>query len=327
MFRRVSALLPVVLAGCPSPPGEPAWESSVDLSDGAGAILGIWGTSRDDVWAAGGNQETMSAPGAGAVFHFDGDDWTSESLPADIDMLNWVFGVDGEVWVCGNGGTTARYVDGNWSMVDTPTDFPLWGLWGTAADNLWTVGGDPFGDTPVLLHWDGDSWGDVTLPMLDREVPALFKVWGAAEDDAWAIGQRGLVLHFDGGEWTQVDAGTTSDLISLFGVGADDILVVGGRSNATMLRWDGGAWTVEENPLPGLNGVWMGEDGDAIVAGNLGAYANIPAQSFEFTEEDVDVGPVVLHGIYGFDDGARFVGGGNLLNPAPWNGVLMQYLP
>jgi hypothetical protein len=327
---RVSRALVVAsfaVAGCPQDPPPTKWETGLDLGRDEGAVFGIWGRARDDVYAAGGNVESADADGAGVVFHFDGSDWTREALEG-TDMLNWVFGTDnGDVWVTGYGGQAARLRDTSWERIDTPTDEPLWGLWGPAHDDLWAVGGDPFASDPVIVHYDGSAWTQVVLPVLDREVPALFKVWGSAGDDVWAVGQRGLVLHYDGSTWEQTDAGTQSDLISLWGRGPDDVLVVGGRSNGVLLRYDGTDWTEEQTALAGLNGVWMDAEGEATVAGMLGATAAIEAGSFAYEEEDVGVSPLTLHGVFGFDDGARFLGGGDILSAAPWQGVLVQHLP
>ncbi|NJK33030.1 MAG: hypothetical protein HC927_11815, partial [Deltaproteobacteria bacterium] len=50
------------------------------------------------------------------------------------------------------------------------------------------------------------------------------------------------MLHWDGSAWTQELAGTSADLISLWGSGDDDVLAVGGRANGVLVRWDGSAW-------------------------------------------------------------------------------------
>ncbi|MCA9684458.1 MAG: hypothetical protein KC457_19850, partial [Myxococcales bacterium] len=135
-------------------------------------------------------------------------------------------------------------------------------------------------------------------------------------------------FHFDGSAWTQQLAGTSRDLISLWGTGPDEIISVGGRANGIIARYDGSAWSSETiGELPGLNGVWMAEDGTAFAVGVDGIVIEIEPGGFEWTELDRSVRPDTLHGAFGLADGSRFAVGGNLLFSPPWTGVIVQWLP
>lgn len=294
------------------------FEEPFDATD-EGAFLSVWGRMTGDVWAVGGQPE------AGVAWRRTGEDWSR--LPVeDGPLLNWVHGVGDDVWMVGNGGRALR---GNGeTFAETPTghDRPLWGVWAAAADDVWAVGGeardDGTPDEPVLQRWDGESWTRLDLPPLDRDIRALFKVWGTGPDNVIAVGARGVIIRWDGTEWSQEPSGTAADLISLWGRSPDDILVVGGRSNGELVRWDGASWTAEKTILAGLNGVWMDAAGDAWVAGVGGALARVPAGGFEF-DKLRGIPRTVLHATWSRDD-VLWVVGGSLNDSPPWTGLVLE---
>ena len=71
-----------------------------------------------------------------------------------------------------------------------------------AADDVWAVGhfktvnpaGGHVGQQPLALHWDGSTWEQ----MDSGTSQDLWGVWGTGENDVYAIGNSGTILHFDG---------------------------------------------------------------------------------------------------------------------------------
>lgn len=318
----------LIVSGCEPEPTPPAqWETGLETDESFGTLLSVWGPSRSEVYAVGGN------PAAGAMVLFDGSTWTEQTLPDGFPLANWVFGVpdaDGGtiLWVSGNDGMLARRDASGWTSMDLGTTSDLWGIWGTADDDMWTVGGDLPGDEPVLAHYDGSAWSLMGIPALDRESDALFKVWGSGPSDVFSVGQSGVILHFDGSEWTQQLAGTASDLISLWGTGPNEVVAVGGRATGVIARYDGQAWeSAKIGMLPGLNGVWLDAAGEGFAVGVDGITIEIPAGSLEQQNFERPGFPLLLHGAFGFEDGARFGVGGNLQSSPPWTGVIVQLLP
>lgn len=296
---------------------EADWQEAFDATDD-GAFLSVWGTGPCDVVTVGGQ------PGAGVAYHFNGETWNKISLPP-VPMLNWVHGVDGELWMSGEQGVTLRgTVEGGFEVIPTGVDAPLWGIWATSSDDVWTVGGDIAAEdaAPVLLHWDGAGWQQETLPDTDRPAKALFKVLASASDDVLAVGQFGLVYHFDGQSWRLVPSGTSEDFISLWGLSPDNIAIVGGRSNAVLGRWDGQGVTSEVLAgQPAMNGIWMDVTGQVHIVGIFGAIARIT----EGDEPVSEIGPTqdVLHGTWGVDGGPRFAVGGSLNRNPPFTGAVI----
>lgn len=321
----------IALTGCEREPSSEApdgvWEVALDADESLGTFLSVWGPASDDVWAVGGQTSSLSDPGDGTVMHFDGETWSEVELPPDTPLLNWVHGLHAdEAWMVGNAGAALHLEGGQWTAISTGVQVQLWGVWMAAPDDVWAVGGDPFEQdgAGALLHYDGSAWSSVELPPLDRASRALFKVWGTGPDDVFAVGDGGVILHFDGTSWTQQPSGTGNDLISLWGTGPNEIVAVGGRQVGTIARYDGSTWQVRDvGRIPGLNGVWVDAQGDAVLVGNRGFAVGLPAQSFEIEPQSTDAGLLVLHAVYGFEDGRRFAVGGSLDRSPPYVGIIV----
>ncbi len=111
------------------------------------------------------------------------------------------------------------------------------GVEGTAALDALT------GNVRGVQTCTGEGWCSVNAPMGSH----LRALWGFAEDDVWAVGSPGLVLHWDGRAWSQVRVPTSSSLASVWGSGPNDVWVAGGWP-AVVLHWDGRRWS--EVPVP-----------------------------------------------------------------------------
>lgn len=301
--------------------GDPnAWTLALQLGADKGALLSVWGPSADDVYAVGGQLGPDDS--TGVLYHFDGAAWTEQPLPDGTPMLHWTFGVDGDQWIVGRDGAALRRESGTWTAHPTGVTEILWGIWGAAANDLWTVGGDGVDDDPVLVHWDGATWSKRQLPDTGNST-GLFKIWGTSASDITAVGDRGLALHFDGADWLARPTNDLADLISVWGRSPTDHLAVGGRANGRITRWNGASWTGETLPIPGLSGVWMDPNGLATVVGMQGEIGQVAAGTLEFTDQP---SPTIqlLHAVFGFADGPRFAVGGSLAGTPPYVGVIVQ---
>ena len=167
---------------------------------------------------------------------------------------------------------------------------------GTGASDVYAIGSDPDGGGATVLHFDGAAWADVEVGAGDlwwgwpspsgdvlmvgagsrvvRYTPSttayneqfldlegrftLFGVWGAADDDVYAVGgninasQYGAVVyHFDGAAWTQVElpdaAARQVAMYKVWGRSSDDVWVCG--NGGTLLHFDGAAWSLTTTPV------------------------------------------------------------------------------
>lgn len=81
---------------------------------------------------------------------------------------------------------------------------------------------------------------------------ALYAVAGVSTRDAWAVGQDGRIMHWDGRTWSDFDTPTTIDLNAVSMVSASDGWIVGGAiggANSVVLRWDGNRWSEVSSPI------------------------------------------------------------------------------
>lgn len=292
---------------CGGPSRDAGWQLEAG-SEEFGWLLSVWAPSSGPRYMVGGVGAT------GRIVTDAGGGLRAVSGVPSVPLLNWVYGFsDSDVFVVGNGGTVLHYDGETWALQPTPTTEALWGVWGAAPDDVWAVGGDGRSTSvPTLLHYDGVSWEDVPPPAFARPgVTALYKVWGTAADNVYAVGRVGVILHFDGSEWTEEASGTGDDLIALYGSGPDEIVVVGGRSNGRVVIWNGTAWRTESlAPLPGLNGVFVRTPGVAHVVGVEGTIARLDLVQNTFREE-VPATRLDFHAVFGDASGVLTAVGGN----------------
>ena len=105
---------------------------------------------------------------------------------------------------------------------------------------------------------------------------ALRAVWGDSSDNVFAAGARGVILHYDGTEWSPVQTGFAMKhtIKDLWGDAANNIHGVGGsqEDKAYHLHYDGGQWTERlfDNAESTLQAVWGSGSDDVWAAGGNG---------------------------------------------------------
>lgn len=292
----------------------PPWQ---DVGENlSGALLSVWGRAADDVFVVGAD------PGAGPMaFHLTGGAWQPVAglTPGD---LWWVSGDEERVWMAGAGGRVFRGgADGSgleaWVLDDTVT---FYGIWGPGDGTAWAVGGNP--DVPAdaarIFHFDGAAWEEATLPPEAAAEFALYKVWGAAADDVWAVGAGGVAVHWDGSAWSLVQ---TLTLVNLFTI--HDGYAVGGDVAGTILRSEGGGttWT-DESPAYALQitGVSGGAEPVAV-----GAQGSVWFRGESGWEGDPREKPTYqdLHAVWRDPDGGIWCVGGHISSLPLIQGALL----
>jgi len=291
------------------PPAD--WEAAFDASN-VGWMMSAWGPGDGTLWAVGGKLLD------GRIFRQGAAGWSEVDTGLSFPLLNWVHGTSrNDVFAAVNDGRVLHFDGTAWTAQDTPATEPVWGLWAVAPDDVWAVGGNTVSlNPPFVMHYDGASWSTVALPQLVRPgVHALFKIWGSGPDDIYTVGQNGVVLHYDGVEFTELFVGVSQDLIGIWGTGPDDVLVVGGRGTAEIVHFDGATWhKAPPSPLPGLNGVWMRGPSVAHAVGVAGTSVRIDPITLQTTSESVPTS-LDLHGIFGDAQGQLVALGANFVLP------------
>lgn len=302
MRRWIPLLLMTLVAGCSAGEEAPSWDR---LHASSQWWMSVDAREPTDRWIVGGTTTT------GVILRHDGATMRTVDPGVAVGLLNWVQRFDdGRVIVVGSGGAVLRFDGTAWSRDEPVTQADLWGVWGSSATDLWAVGGTE-GIAPVILRDTGGGFEPVAIPTLLRPgVTVFFKVWGSGPDDVYAVGQNGVVVHWDGTALEELHVGVGEDLIGIWGTGPDRIVTVGGRRNGAAAVWDGSSW---RNPdltgVPGLNGVWVGE-GPARLVGNEGIVIDLDPATLEITRSRIDT-TVFLHAISGSADGSVVAVGGD----------------
>jgi hypothetical protein len=187
-----------------------------------------------DVWMVG---HFGSGSGAAArVRHFDGGAYTDTNIGGTFD-LGWhllsVSAASNSVWAVGaavpNGSVTA------------------------------TVG-------PIVASYNGTTWSvDNTLPTGQY----LRAVYAAAPNDVWAVGDAGVIIHFDGNDWSSSTSGVTQPLYAITGLG--NTLWAAGGGGVILKKVGTGAWTTEvSGTTRTINALWATSATDVWAGGEQG---------------------------------------------------------
>jgi hypothetical protein len=162
--------------------------SPMSVPSGGASLAGIWGSSGTDVFTVGDH---------GAILHYDGASWVQ--MLGGASSLHRVWGSSAtDVFAVGEVGTVLHYDGTSWKRVTVPITHYLSGIWGTADQQVFVVGGQFVGgvrnwywaEGPVVLHYDGEGWG-VTEPTV---AAALLGAWGTSED-VFLVGSGPMVLR------------------------------------------------------------------------------------------------------------------------------------
>jgi hypothetical protein len=322
-------LLSALTVACdPDPSDNPSPSVSVVFEGLPGALLGVWGSSAQDVWTVG------SDPGDGLgpyIWRYDGQAWTRLNS-GESGGLWWVWGLgaDGPVWMCGEQGLLMRYdrATQRFERIPTPSPARLFGVFPVSADEVW-IAGESSDDARlgVLWRYDGATVAPPTdLPAEVAAAPAWFKVWGRSAQDLWVVGLGDVALHRGASGWQVVPSGRR--LFTIHG-DATHAVAVGGFASGLIVEADAAAsqptlTDITPKDAPQFNGVWVSDDGATTAAGIYGALWQRPspggswAALAEVPTQDED-----LHAVYRDPTGGVWAVGGFVASSPMRDGVMV----
>ncbi len=223
-------------------------------------LVGVAGTSSDDVWAVG-NASVNGATYVNRLLHWNGQVWTRVAAPepsstsglGSISLLTAV-------------------------AIDPATGFP------------WAVGGHLHGggesfsfDGALFGTWTGNNWVDEPTPTgsvpLDaissagRSVFAIRRPALATSPNGTRWGGQGpsSVMRWNGTRWDTV-LSTAATLNGLSAVTDRDLWVAGSQHGPLLMHWDGTSWTTPANSAPvtlpgGLSAITVANDQTVLALG------------------------------------------------------------
>jgi hypothetical protein len=149
----------------------------------------------------------------------------------------------------GNGAWTPLTIGVSSSILTT--------VWGTSATNLYFGGGsDPNFDSPYIVHGPSSPVAEQMPALPDAFLRNVVRIWGAAADDIYAVGNSNTILHSTGsGAWTlESGPGVTDSFDDLWGAHASIYAIA--SSTGKLVRKQLSTWAYEAIPLGAPRAVW-----------------------------------------------------------------------
>jgi hypothetical protein len=204
-----------------------------------GDLHTVWGRARDDIWINGCRNN---------FYHWNGAAWSRTPNPVPPDHAGEctkLWGASATDVLAVGGRTSLRWNGAAWTKAahpiggagrDTPAFASVSALWGPPASrDVWAVGGEASGPSfdgwPLVLRGTAGRWDKLPAPQTEGH---LYAVWGDRDDDVWAVGSKGLILHWDGAAWTREESGVAETLMSIHGAGGTAWIV--GERGTVLVR-------------------------------------------------------------------------------------------
>ena len=162
---------------------------------------------------------------------------------------------------------TVEELAAKWTVVAAPLG-DYFAIHGSAADNIYIVGRGG-----RILHYDGQELSEVTSPTTEH----LFSVFVVSPTRAFACGNHGTVIAWDGETWSVDGTGTSEELRGIW-ADATSALAVG--ANATAIARGGGVWQPVPTNSPDDLFAIVRSGNNTFAVGTLGTIATSNGTSF-----------------------------------------------
>jgi hypothetical protein len=288
-------------------PEESPW---TPMPSGTGMLLtNVWGSSPENVFAVGEDVRcSTTCTVETSILHYNGTSWATQLTQAGLLRGVWT-GSAAEAFAAGADypaylTTFLGYSGGQWSPIPSPAINVEGGLitaiWGSAGTDVFAVGSLwPFGEfshEAYVAHYDGTAWTPMQIGPgtcltggggLGCNVE-LSDVWGSSPTDVYAVGNvhvfdapegdRAVILHYNGQEWSEVLSEPNLQFRSIWGSSANDVyvtgntLVPGGSASeegvGAIWHFDGSSWSAGISPTTSLLGaIWGSSATDIYLLG------------------------------------------------------------
>jgi hypothetical protein len=179
-------------------------------------VSSITGTSADNITAEGGAIiDTGTSDVAESVaFHFNGTSWSQMTIPANVTLGPLAAFSATDLWSVNNNGDAEQFNGSTWTKTKLPItttlpDLDMTSISGSSPSDIWasgtasTEGVEHRKVAPVLEHFNGTSWSNVTVPVNG----AVSDVVDISPTDAFAL-DGGSLIQWNGSTWSVVNATT-----------------------------------------------------------------------------------------------------------------------
>jgi len=162
----------------------------------------------------------------------------------------------------------------DWRVVMSGQPAGLTSIWGTSAQDIWAVGGDPDDSGSTVMHFNGSAWMNLTT----QTTGDLWWVFGFDGGPVFMSGENGLILEYKDGSFERMQTPGTATVYGVWGSSPTDMWAVGGNvtGGAFAWRYDGNNWSEAEGFPPvlvrsaSLFKVWGRASDDVWMVGTQG---------------------------------------------------------
>jgi hypothetical protein len=261
----------------------------------------LWGRSASDLYLAAYD---------GAVYHYDGADWTLSVAAGPLDhtpsylggghftrTLSGISGTEHELIVVGDAEgpyrTLAVHVPKSGDARTATLPASIRGRYSPGLSAVWldpSGSGHAVGINGETLAYDGSSWSLEETPTQ----ASLFAIWGSAPNDVYAAGEQAQILHYDGARWSvDREPAQSTRLHAVWCSSASNIYAVGRE----LLRFDGTAWTRSALPVSqSLEALWGAGPSELFAVGVDGVIVHYENESWAVQDSGVERS---LHDVWG----------------------------
>lgn len=160
-------------------------------------------------------------------------DWQTMDAGTAHNLWGLRLSHDGKsVYACGDAGTVLHYRNQHWHALPAVSDAAVHCLWDAGEGGLYAGG-----QMGQIFRFHEGAWTLAFDLFLDI---TILDLWGSSPNSIYAVGDEGLILHWNGTDWKRMLSGTKSALYSIWGHDDTHILAVG--DFGLVLRWNGDNW-------------------------------------------------------------------------------------
>lgn len=253
------------------PMGSQGAFNDVCISPDAAWLVGVdgqiaWWDEDEDEWllvesnteatlraiSASSEEHAVAVGDAGELVEWNGEVWSRRSPLVASSLLGVHATTDERALAVGASGTILRLDDGGWRAEPSGTTADLAGVTGS-----WIVG-----VRGTVLVRRQDAWHALESGVMN-DLHAVSSIG----DDAWAVGDAGLILRLDRERASRVDSGVSVTLRGVSAFAHDNVWAVG--DDCTILHWDGRVWSrIETDTRERLHAVAAIDERHAWVVGD-----------------------------------------------------------
>jgi hypothetical protein len=158
-------------------------------------LEGIWGSGPRDIYAVGAG---------GVIVHFDGVSWETVESGTTLSLSAVHGRGPSDIYAVGLGGSIVHFDGVVWKALASGVGTSLYGVYSRPEGETVVVG-----ESGIILHSGPGQDGGTTWeppPVYDTEL-SLSAVTGDARGNVYAVGNNGLILRYEGQQWTPVPTG------------------------------------------------------------------------------------------------------------------------